>query len=268
MPRRQTAGRCTPGAGESGTNRHEEEKREDPSALYQTGKKRYNNCEKKGTEEKGMSKTITAQGSAELRVAPDTVTVGLDLSGVKETYEETLEEITSKTAKLRACVAQAGLDPEELKTGSFRVYPHTRGEHDDRGNWREVFDGYGYEHSLTVTMPKEELRLGQMLRAFSASGTDAAFSLEYSVRDEEKVKDALLEAAVKDAVHRIGVLARAAGIGETRILEIRHGAPVRVYAERSLEMKSLAAGANYDAVSVEPDTVTMRDEVTVTAQAD
>ena len=215
-----------------------------------------------------MPKTITAQGKAMRQVAPDTVTVRLDLSGVAQTYEEAIGLSASKTEKLRSCVKEAGMDPEELKTGTFRVYPHTRGEHDEKGIWREVFDGYGYEHSLTVTMPLEELRLGEMLRAFSGSGTDAAFSLEYSLRDAQAVQDALLEEAVRDALHRIGVLAEAAGLGKTTVLEIRHGAAAEVYAERRMEMITMAKGADFDAVRVEPEAVRMHDEVTVIAAAD
>ena len=107
-----------------------------------------------------------------------------------------------------------------------------------------------------------------MLRAFSGSGTDAAFSLEYSLRDAQAVQDALLEEAVRDALHRIGVLAKAAGLGKTTVLEIRHGAAAEVYAERRMEMITMAIGADFDAVRVEPEAVRMRDEVTVIAAAD
>ena len=95
-----------------------------------------------------MERTIKVTGRGQVRLKPDLIRLQIGLKGVKKTYAETLALSGQTHADLKAALAAAGFSPEALKTTGFEIntkYENVRGEN---GEWRQVFAGYEFAHSL------------------------------------------------------------------------------------------------------------------------
>ena len=164
-------------------------------------------------------RTVKVTGLGRLTVRPDTTRIDITLSGVCPDYAAALRSSAEQTADLRALLAESGFAAEDLKTLDLRVSAEYEG-YDDNGVWKNRFTGYRYTHRTKLEFPLDGARLGTVLGAISGCGARPEFSVAYTVKDPEALKDELLRLAVADARKKAAVLASAAGVELKELVQI------------------------------------------------
>ncbi len=169
---------------------------------------------------KNMNRTIRVTGKAKLFVRPDTVRLGISAEGVFPEYSTTVEKSAEHTALLQDALEKAGFDPKELKTVSFEIDSKYENYRDKRDNWRKKFVGYQYNHSMHIDFPNDNVLLGKAFRALAECPVKVEFSVNYTIKDPNAVKNDLLKKAVGDSRVKAAVLTEAAGVELGDVLSI------------------------------------------------
>ena len=124
-------------------------------------------------------------------------------------------------------------------------------------------------HRIKVEFPADNKRLGKILYALAHCSVSPEFSIEYTVEDSEKAKNALLGAAVKDSMAKASVLAAAAGVRLGKIINIDYSWGEIDFVSRPLQELSLrycepekCESGSYD-MDIEPEDINISDTVTV-----
>ena len=83
---------------------------------------------------------------------------------------------------------------------------------DENNDYKRRFVGYKFTHALKVDFSSDNELLGKTLYKMSQSDLAPEFRISYTVADPEAVKNELIGKAVKDAMKKAEVLAKAAGL--------------------------------------------------------
>ena len=213
-------------------------------------------------------KTIRVTGKGQLKVHPDMTRITMELEGIYKDYTDTLMESSCATEEIKKLLVPFGFQRTDLKTLSFDINTEYESYKED-DTYKRRFAGYKYSHTLKVEFESDNLRLGKILYVLANCSLHPEFSLSYTVKDPEAVKNELLGKAVKDAIAKAGVLSSAAGVklGDIQSVDYSWGEidfEVRPM-NRNLEMyncKALEPTAAYD-MDIEPDDIEVQDTVTV-----
>ncbi len=216
-----------------------------------------------------MNKIIKVTGRGKLTVKPDMTRLLIELKDVRDTYEETLEQSTVQVGILKECFEGLGFDKAELKTTRFHIDTKYEGYHDENRNWKNKFVGYEFVHAMKLEFDVDNKKLGQILYALAHLTIRPELHIEYSVRDTEAAKNALLANAVADSKAKAKVLSEAAGVELGDIVTIDYSWGEISFNARPMERcmtlascDNAAGGGSYD-IDIEPDDINVSDTVTV-----
>lgn len=216
-----------------------------------------------------MERTIRVTGRGKMNVKPDTIELNIFVSKVYPEYAEAMEASAEMTEVLKAAAERAGFDPRDLKTTGFSINMNYEGVYDEKGNWKNKFAGYRYDHNLALRFDADNVKLGKMLWELSDCGADAEISINHTVKDPEPVRNELLAKAVKDSHTKAEVLAAASGVSLGDIISVDYSwGEMQIY-NRTVD--NLTFGSNskismteesFD-MDIEADDIHIRDTVTV-----
>lgn len=216
-----------------------------------------------------MERTIRVTGRGKMNVKPDTIELNIFVSKVYPEYAEAMEASAEMTEVLKAAAERAGFDPRDLKTTGFSINMNYEGVYDEKGNWKNKFAGYRYDHNLALRFDADNVKLGKMLWELSDCGADAEISINHTVKDPEPIRNELLAKAVKDSRTKAEVLAAASGVSLGDIISVDYSwGEMQIY-NRTVD--NLTFGSNskismteesFD-MDIEADDIHIRDTVTV-----
>lgn len=211
------------------------------------------------------SKIIRVTGKGNLKVHPDMTKITIELSGSFPEYSETLRQASLYTKALRGLLAPFGFQHSDLKTLDFSVDPKTE-TYKVNDIYKHRLIGYRFTHSLKLEFDSDNERLGKILYALANSSMKPEFTVSYTVKDAEAVKNKLLGRAVKDAKEKARVLTAAAGVDLGEMLSIDYSWGEINFEERSLQIPDgimcAESAARYE-LDIEPDDIQTSDTVTI-----
>ncbi len=157
-------------------------------------------------------KTITVKGMGQISAPVDTVELSFRLWEKNKSYEKALSGADRKVDALEKALTAAGFGPEDFQTAGFHVNTEYEGVRDENGEYRNVFSGYVCSYEQRLCFPFDTARLAEALAAVSASKSKPEFSVGFTVKEPERLKDRLLEQAAQSARARAEILCRASGV--------------------------------------------------------
>ncbi len=200
-----------------------------------------------------MSKpeSITVAGTGAVLAVPDVLRLELGVEAHDVTVDQALAAANQAMSAVQRALLSSGVPQSDLRTSHLSI----RTEYDRQGR---SISGYVVNQGLDVRL-RDVSAAGGVISAVASAGGDRARvnGLHFEVEDDAALLDLARQAAVKDARHRAETLARAAGRGVGRALEIREGesaspGPVRtrmLAAEASASVP-LQAGSHQLSVTV------------------
>ncbi|MGI5977230.1 MAG: SIMPL domain-containing protein [Candidatus Limivicinus sp.] len=211
-------------------------------------------------------RTIRVTGKGRLKLKPDMTRITMTLKKVCPEYDEALRSSAESTAQLKELFSGFGFKGSDLKTLSFDIDTEYE-SYRERGEYKERFAGYKYEHILKVEFDSDNGRLGKILYALANSPLRPEFRISYTVKDEEKEKNRLLGNAVRDAMEKAGVLSAAAGVEPGEILSIDYSWGEIDFESRPVNRMMAGCCDNVMnsccELDIEPDDIDVSDTVTV-----
>ena len=162
---------------------------------------------------------LKVTGKGQIRVKPDITRIVMTLTGIHPEYEKTLKASSSETEQLKEVLLPFGFESADVKTLSFNVNTEYE-SYQDKGQYKQRFKGYRYEHVLKIEFDSDNKRLGKVLYALAHAPVQTEFVISYTVKDREAAKNILLGKAVEDAFAKAGVLAEASGVSLKEIQSI------------------------------------------------
>lgn len=210
-------------------------------------------------------RVIRVTGKGQIKVKPDVTRITMTLNGIKKDYAKTLEFSAEDTEKLKAFLKPFGFESSDVKTLRFDVNSEYE-SHQERGQYKQYFIGYKYEHVLKIEFDSDNERLGKILYALANASVAPELRLSYTVKDPEAAKNLLLGKAVDDAIAKAGVLSKAANVSLKEIQSIDYSwgtINFEVAPMRSLGMCAKECAEESFDMDIEPDDIEVSDTVTV-----
>lgn len=214
-------------------------------------------------------RTIRITGRGQISVKPDTTRITISLTGLFAEYAETLRRSSEDTEALKDLLSGFGFERFDLKTLRFGVDPEYESYRDKKGDYKQRFAGYRYNHSMKVEFDSDNDRLGKILYALAHCPIRPEFRISYTVKDPEAAKNLLLGKAVADAKEKAAVLSAAGGVLLKDIQSIDYSWGEIDFEYRPMQgdvMLSkclpMSDSRSYD-LDIEPDDIDMTDTVTV-----
>lgn len=212
-----------------------------------------------------MKRTITVKGVGTATAKPDFIVISMNIVSRDKEYIKAVANANERIAMLQKAIVAAGFVKEDLKTLSFNVRTMYKNQQNEHGMWVTVFDGYECRYRLRLSMDMDSKKLADTLTGISNSGADPEFSIEFTVKDPEVVKEAVLKSATENAYRKAKVLCEASDekLGELISIDYDwndiHVASASVYA-----VAEMARGVsdNGGMPEFEPEDIRSSDSVT------
>jgi uncharacterized protein len=164
---------------------------------------------------------ITGEGS--VRAVPDEASITLGVFTEAASAAAALTANSSAVRDLIAAVKEAGIAADDIATSSVTLEPRIVYPSDGRGTPK--IEGYAARNSLSIRV-RELARLGPLLDAAVAKGSNDIGALSFGHSNREALTDKARAVAVADARRRASVVAEAAGVKLGRVLSITEGGEI------------------------------------------
>lgn len=156
-----------------------------------------------------LVRTINTQGTATVNVKPDTAVVTVGVLAKADTAQAATTEAAATLEKMIKTLDELKIPREKVKTLHYNLGPDYR--YDEKG---PHLIGYVVNASYAVTLsPMSNYeQVGPLLDKLVNSGANVVQGINFTLKDEEKVRQQALEQAVADAKQRAESLAAKLGV--------------------------------------------------------
>lgn len=162
-------------------------------------------------------RTLSVSGSGEALLAPDIAYIYVGVRTESPTAAEAVDANTTQTETLMQAIRDFGIDPKDIRTTNFSIYPMDR--FDPATGLPSGEKVYAVDNTVYVTV-RDLTKLGDLLDTAVQAGANNINSVQFDVAEKD---DALKQAraeAVKDAEAQAQALAQAAGLSLGEIQSI------------------------------------------------
>jgi uncharacterized protein YggE len=206
------------------------------------------------------ARTLSVSGSGEALLAPDIAYIYIGVHTENPAAAEAVAENTTRTEELMQALRDFGIDPKDLRTTNFSIYPMDR--FDPSTGMPSGEKVYAVDNTVYVTV-RDLAKLGDLLDTAVQAGANNINSVQFDVAEkDEALKQARAE-AVKDAESQAQSLAQAAGLslGEIQSISFFDTQPYPLFDGKGGGMAAEQAAA---AVPIQPGQLTFTVSVSVT----
>ncbi len=193
--------------------------------------------------------TMSLQGNATIRAEPDMATVTTGVVTTADTARTALSANNEAMANLLDLVKSVGVADRDMQTSNFSVAPqYVYSDKPDVNGYRRPPKLVGYQVTNDLTVNLRDLNsLGTVLDKMVSAGSNTINGISFAVSDSSTLIDDARRAAMKDAIAKADLYAKAAGVCLDRIVSISENGG---YTPAPLMMKSMAADVAMPAVPV------------------
>lgn len=161
-----------------------------------------------------LADSLSARGTATLRVAPDMAMLSVGYAGEHMDSSEAQTQTATTIAAVVTAVKALGIDEADIVTSYLNTYP-VYNYRDDV----ETLRGYRVEHMLTVTIRDLKI-VGDVLDAALKAGANQSTSIEYKSSLEKEAYMQALALAIENATAKADAMAVAAGLWLDKLEEV------------------------------------------------
>lgn len=211
-------------------------------------------------------RTIQVKGTGRVKHKPDTIEINMTLKLENKDYEKAMENSNSSLEILRADLLNVGFSSENIKTTNFNVESAYESVKNNKGEYVREFRGYQCVHCLRLQFTYNTDILAKTISALSKSSAKTEFSIEFTVKDRNKLTSALLASAVENATNNAISISNSARLILGEIQNIVYDfVGANMYSNTKFKPMMLrSACADTSAMNIEPEDVTLSDDVTIT----
>jgi hypothetical protein len=168
-------------------------------------------------------RTLTVNGTGQAYLSPDIAYIYIGVHTEEETAADAVESNNAQTQKVITALQDAGVDPNDIRTTSFSIWPNQQYSPDGQ----QTGTRYVVDNSVFVTVRALD-GLGDLLDSAIGAGANSINSIQFDVADKDEALKQAREEAVKDAKEQAQQLADAAGmsLGDVQTISFYDSAPI------------------------------------------
>lgn len=207
-------------------------------------------------------RTLQVNGYATLSIPPDSIELKITLETISKEYSLAVKTNAKALAALKNSLYGASITDDEVKTSGYTVNTRYENQRQPNGEYKNVFTGYCVITSLKLDIAYNMEKLNAVINAITTSGAECEYNIRFYVSNHQATKNKLIALAVEDAKTKAGLLAQAAGVELIGIESITYDKNIAdAYSQTDYRPRMMAA-AN-DSISVEPESVVIKDKVNI-----
>lgn len=167
-------------------------------------------------------RTITVKGVGKVKIKVDYIIISIDIRNLNKEYEKTMKIASNKLNSITNNIVETGIEKEEIKTSKYEVKPIYESIRDKNGDYRDEFIGFQCTHILKLSFDFNMNTLNKILLAILKSEATPKINISFTVKDQSKISDEILELACADAKRKADILCRASGYSLGSLLKIEY----------------------------------------------
>lgn len=212
------------------------------------------------TAESAISATpeLTVTGSATVSLPADAAMISLGVRETAENVRDAQAVVNEKIAAIRAALVEMGIDNADIDTESLYVYANYN--YDSITN--EIVS-YSANNTLRITV-RDINNTGAAIDTAFAAGANTLDNVSFYATDDSAARDQAYAEAVAAAMHKAEIIAKAAGLNLSAIVNITESATNAWY-DSGLRLNAISAeGAMDAATDIQASNVNVNADVTIT----
>lgn len=165
--------------------------------------------------------TITVIGEAKSIQKNQIASFNAGVDSVMSSKDEAVNEVNTKVEELVKAVKNFGISDQDIKTQNLSIYQQEESYYEDgvqrsrKGQWRV---------NNTVEIKLREVdKASELTNLLTSSGATNVYGPNFSFEDTSSAEKDLFEAAMKDAVQKAEMLAKASGRKIGKVVNIVEG---------------------------------------------
>jgi uncharacterized protein YggE len=203
-------------------------------------------------------RTLTVTGKGEMSASPDVAYLNLAVETTAKSASQAVKDNAEKTNKVMEAIKAKLSENDKVSTAGYSLSPIY--EYNNQTNQSEF---KGYRASNQIMVKAHNLKeIGVIIDATAEAGLNNISSLTFDTTKSAEIRKKALAEAVKDAKATAQILAEAAGVKITRILQLSpsYDFPVPVYRDYAMAKESAAAAPP---TPIEPGDLTINATVSI-----
>ena len=203
--------------------------------------------------------TLTVNGKGEMSAAPDVAYLNLAVETIAKSASQAVKENAEKTNSVMEAVKARLGENDKASTAGYNLSPIY--EYNNQTNKSE-FKGYKASNQIVVEV-HDLKQIGAIIDSTAEAGLNNIQGLRFDTTKSAELRKKALAEAVKDSKATADVLAQAAGVKITRILQLSpsYDYPVPVY--RDYAMSAREGAAPPPPTPIEPGELTINATVNI-----
>ena len=194
-----------------------------------------------------VPRTITVSSDAEVRTAPDRVTLQIGIQEEAKTLPEAQKRTNDQLRALDRVAKEMEIPADKMQT----VYSSTQPKYGwDQKTNKRLFEGYNVHHQVSILLDKPD-RLAALMEKITAAGIDEINNVQYGLQDEQKAKTDALKKAATNARAKAEQVATAMGEKLGKLLSLSDSGTN--YQPMPMPMMRMAKAQNLMAADAAPN---------------
>ncbi len=207
-----------------------------------------------------MDRRITIKGVGSVSAKPDFVEITMSMVTKHMEYDRAMNLASKKINELNKALTSNGFSKEDIKTINFDVRTSYLNEKDFRGNYHKTFDGYVVSHELKISFDFDMSRLAQALSALASCKACPEFQIDFTLKNQELLKNEILRAAAVNAKRKAELLCEALGVKLGALLSIDYDwSELEIECNTNFHVPPISCGE--PTIDIHPDNIHAEDSV-------
>lgn len=170
--------------------------------------------------------TLTINAEAKIQQAPDIAYITAGVTEERATAAEAMSAQASAMTGVFAALEKAGIAKKDIQTSGLSLYPRYDylevKQRDGSVRGQQKLAGYVASNSVTARVRNLDT-LGATIDSLVKSGGNTFSGVTFAIDNDKEIKNRAREQAMKDAIAKAELYARAAGLKVARIVTISEG---------------------------------------------
>ena len=188
--------------------------------------------------------TITIEGSGNLSVEPDTVSINIGVSTNSSNAKNAQENNAKIVNDIYTNLYSLGLSKNNIETSNYNFSP----TYDSENN---KINGYSVNNTITITT-NDTSSIGEIIDVSLKAGANQVNSITFSRKNATSLKQEALKQAVTDAKNKANAIAKELNVEIINVVSVNEQ-NVSVYSNRlnSYALKSAEIGTTISSANVD-----------------
>ncbi len=173
----------------------------------------------------GRERLLTVSGEGTIRAEPDMALITLGVVSEASSAGEALQTNSQSMNRIVAALKDGGMEARDLQTSGFSVdpvYSQPPRNYDNSEPFKPEIVGYRVSNNLTLRIRALD-RVGALLDQVVTLGANAISGPSFTVEDPTPFEDQARQAAIRDAIRKSALYAKAADVTLGPIFRIDDG---------------------------------------------